>query len=61
MAKFLTRIYNFEVLISDSLKNGSRMTTEVYDRKALGIAIELSYQRIFYRPTLHLYVDLKCN
>jgi hypothetical protein len=58
MAKFLTRIYNFEVLISDSLKNGSRMTTEVYDRKALGIAIEREIYEEFEGDIVKVNVDM---
>jgi hypothetical protein len=58
MAKFLTRIYNFEVLISDSLKNGSRTVTEIYDKKALGSAIEREIYEEFEGDIVKVNVDM---
>lgn len=50
---YLTRIYNFEVLISNS-----RTTTEVYDRKALGIAIEREIYEEFEGDIVKVNVDM---
>jgi hypothetical protein len=59
--KYLTRIYNFEILISDSFKNGSRTIAKInnYDRNLLGIAIQREIYEEFDGDIVKVNVDMK--